>query len=147
MTTVRGDVFGLELTDLLAGRRAFDVVERDDGYLMAFDARYLIAPFKQWDDPVERRAMRFVRGRVLDVGCGGGRVCLHLQERQLEVGSGRSMDDDADTRPRRQQRLDPLPQPIRNPCFESPASSPTSTSTPRSMWRCRRSMVGTRQLG
>ena len=25
--------------------------------------------------------MRFVRGRVLDVGCGGGRVCLHLQQR------------------------------------------------------------------
>lgn len=29
--------------------------------------------------------MRFVRGRVLDIGCGGGRVCLHLQERGLDV--------------------------------------------------------------
>ena len=29
--------------------------------------------------------MRFVRGRVLDVGCGAGRVCLHLQQRGLEV--------------------------------------------------------------
>lgn len=29
--------------------------------------------------------MRHVRGRVLDVGCGGGRVRLHLQSRGLEI--------------------------------------------------------------
>ena len=29
--------------------------------------------------------MRFVRGRVLDVGCGAGRVAVHLQERGLDV--------------------------------------------------------------
>jgi SAM-dependent methyltransferase len=79
------DVWGALLEDALAGRRAHEVVERDDGYVMAFDAAYLLAPFARWDDPDERRAMRFVRGRVLDVGCGGGRVCLHLQERGLEV--------------------------------------------------------------
>lgn len=62
-----------------------EIVERDDGFVMAFDARYLLAPFAKWDDPLERRAMRFVRGRVLDVGCGGGRVCLHLQTRGLDV--------------------------------------------------------------
>jgi SAM-dependent methyltransferase len=85
MTAIVGDVVGLELADLLAGRRAFDIVERDDGHVVAYDARYLVAPFRHWDDPVERRAMRFVRGRVLDVGCGGGRACLHLQDRGLEV--------------------------------------------------------------
>jgi SAM-dependent methyltransferase len=78
-------VYGVLLADALAGRRAHEVVERDDGYVMAFDAGYLLAPFARWDDKDERRAMRFVRGRVLDVGCGGGRVCLHLQERGLEV--------------------------------------------------------------
>lgn len=70
---------------MLAGKPATEIVERDDGFVMAFDARYLVAPFRKWDDAIERRAMRHVRGRVLDVGCGGGRVCLHLQERGLEV--------------------------------------------------------------
>jgi SAM-dependent methyltransferase len=81
----RGDVWGSILVDVIAGRPAMEIVERDDGYTMAFDAQYFVAPFALWDDPVERRAMRFVRGRVLDVGCGAGRVCLHLQERGLEV--------------------------------------------------------------
>lgn len=72
------DVYGAVRADMLAGKRAMEIVERDDGFGMAFDAHYLVAPFRRWDDPLERRAMRFVCGRVLDVGCGGGRVCLYL---------------------------------------------------------------------
>jgi SAM-dependent methyltransferase len=80
-----GDVWGAVLEDALAGKPAREIAERDDGFVMVFDAAYLLAPFKRWDDADERRAMRFVRGRVLDIGCGGGRACLHLQERGLEV--------------------------------------------------------------
>lgn len=79
------DVYGALLDDVLAGRRVSEIDERDDGLLMVFDAEYLVAPFTRWSDPTERKAMRFVRGRVLDVGCGGGRVCLHLQDRGLDV--------------------------------------------------------------
>jgi SAM-dependent methyltransferase len=79
------DVYGAILRDAFDGKPVTEIVERDDGFVMAFDARYLLAPFRSWNDPNERRAMRFVRGRVLDVGCGGGRVCLLLQARGLEV--------------------------------------------------------------
>jgi SAM-dependent methyltransferase len=79
------DVYGALLADVSAGRTATEVVERDDGFVLAFDSRYLVEPFTKWGDPNERRAMRSVRGRVLDVGCGGGRVALHLQEQGLDV--------------------------------------------------------------
>jgi SAM-dependent methyltransferase len=78
------DAFGQMLTDVLAGRQVVEVVERDDGCVFTGDPDYFLAPFRSWW-PQERRAMRFVRGRVLDLGCGAGRVGLHLQSRGHEV--------------------------------------------------------------
>ena len=78
------DAFGHLLTDLSAGRRVIEVVERDDGFVFTGNPAYYLAPFRNWW-PQERRAMRFVRGRVLDLGCGAGRVSLELQRRGLEV--------------------------------------------------------------
>lgn len=72
------------LTDLLAGRQVAEVVERDDGCVFTGEPDYYLAPFRSWWAQ-ERRAMRFVRGRVLDFGCGAGRVGLHLQSRGHEV--------------------------------------------------------------
>ena len=78
------DAFGHLLVDLLAGREVVEVVERDDGFVFTGDPRWYVAPFRAWWAQ-ERRAMRFVRGRVLDVGCAAGRVGLHLQGRGHDV--------------------------------------------------------------
>jgi SAM-dependent methyltransferase len=79
------DGYGEMLMAALEGRNTFEIVEREDGFIdAAVGARLYLAPFRRWP-AVERRAMRFVRGRTLDVGCGGGRVCLHLQERGQDV--------------------------------------------------------------
>ena len=82
----RDDAFGaLMLAYLDGARRAREIVERDDGFIEATEgpAAYF-APFRRWPAH-QRRAMRFVRGRVLDVGAGAGRVALHLQERGHDV--------------------------------------------------------------
>jgi SAM-dependent methyltransferase len=78
------DAFGHLLADLVAGRPAVEVVERDDGCVFTGDPGIYLAPFRSWW-PQERRAMRLVRGRVLDLGCGAGRIGLHLQDRGHDV--------------------------------------------------------------
>jgi SAM-dependent methyltransferase len=82
---LREDGYGQMLLAALDGKDTAEIVERDDGFIeAAAGTRIYLAPFRRWR-PLDRQAMRFVRGRVLDVGCGGGRVCLHLQGRGQDV--------------------------------------------------------------
>jgi SAM-dependent methyltransferase len=78
------DAYGQMLLSEYTDGGAVEIVEREDGFVSAGKPASYLAPFRRWPAH-QRQAMRFVRGRVLDVGCGGGRVCLHLQERGHEV--------------------------------------------------------------
>lgn len=62
-----------------------EIVERDDGWIgtSAGPAAYF-QPYDQWPT-IEQEAIAYARGRVLDVGCGPGRVCLYLQEQGHDV--------------------------------------------------------------
>jgi SAM-dependent methyltransferase len=84
--TGRQDAFGEMLLRGLTDPAVAEIAERDDGFIAvsAFGARGYFAPRRAWP-AAERRAMRYVRGRVLDVGCGGGRVCLDVQARAMDV--------------------------------------------------------------
>ena len=79
------DAMGQLLLAHLENGSALELIERDDGWIVAGGgASFYFAQYGRW--PLqERQAMRYVRGRVLDVGCGAGRNCLHLQEKGLEV--------------------------------------------------------------
>ncbi len=67
---------------------AVEIVEREDGFISAsqLGGEFYLAPFRRWPAH-HRQAMRFVRGRVLDIGAGAGRVALHLEERGHDVVS------------------------------------------------------------
>jgi len=80
------DAFGRALSDYLRGRgRGYEIVERDDGYINISGGRdAYLAGFSRWPAH-HRRAMRYARGRVLDVGCGAGRHALYLQRLGLDV--------------------------------------------------------------
>jgi len=88
MLSPQEDAYGQCIYNHFRGRRLAEVVERDDGYVQSnirLPGAYFAA-FKDWP-AYERQAMRFVRGRVLDIGCGAGRVALHLQSRDHDVVS------------------------------------------------------------
>ena len=81
------DAFGHQMWAFHEGGGSpFEIVERDDGFMTA--ARSNASYFddvRHWSRP-ERLAIRFARGRTaLDVGCGAGRVALHLQAKGFRV--------------------------------------------------------------
>jgi SAM-dependent methyltransferase len=81
----RTDPFGAALKDHMTGSFAQVMVERDDGYV---DSSLNIASYfdtvRKWPAH-QRTALRYTRGRVLDIGCGAGRHGLYLQHRGHDV--------------------------------------------------------------
>ena len=79
------DAYGHAVFDYLKGMGGFEIVERDDGYFGPSGGPWAyLSEYKDWQ-PEQRKAMRYVRGRVLDIGCGGGRHSLYLQEKGFDV--------------------------------------------------------------
>lgn len=79
------DAFGHALRDYLRGRTRGEIIERSDGFIQPGPGgEVYFAEYRDWA-PHERAAVRYVRGRVLDVGCGAGRHALHLQRRGHRV--------------------------------------------------------------
>jgi SAM-dependent methyltransferase len=80
------DAYGRLVLDHLEHGGQVEIVERDNGFVAAsrLGPEAYFAPLRQWAKH-ERTAIRLARGRVLDIGCGAGRVALHLQNRGHEV--------------------------------------------------------------
>jgi SAM-dependent methyltransferase len=79
-----GDAFGRALIDGLQGRATSVVLERDDGWMGTESLVWYFDAPDAWSEP-ERRGLEFVRGRVIDVASGAGRVALALQRRGHDV--------------------------------------------------------------
>jgi len=86
MRVACADAYGEQLLAQYHSRAStVEIIERDDGYIAAgSDPGLYFREYKNWSLP-ERRALRFVKGKVLDIGCGAGRHSLYLQSRGFAV--------------------------------------------------------------
>jgi len=89
MLTDKQDAFGHEMYDCLTNEKRrnyiIEIVERDDGNIETTGgpARYL-DDYEKW--PLYyKKAIRYARGRVLDIGCGAGRHAFYLQGKGVDV--------------------------------------------------------------
>ena len=78
------DAYGRQMLDYYTTGQGIPIIERDDGYINASSPGILFMEYAEWP-VIEQQAMDFVRGRVLDIGCGPGRHALYLQEKGHEV--------------------------------------------------------------
>ena len=92
------DAYGRLVRAWQDGERPTEIVERDDGFIQeSLGPATYFEPLRRWP-AVERRALRWARGRVLDVGAGAGRVALRAaaarprggRHRRLAAGPSRS---------------------------------------------------------
>jgi SAM-dependent methyltransferase len=79
------DAHGNSMFDYLNGKGAFEIVERDDGFITPTNApKVYFSKYQDWPSH-EKKAMRFAKGKVLDIGCGAGRHAIYLQEKGRDV--------------------------------------------------------------
>lgn len=78
------DAFGEGLKAYLAGSGEEEIVERADGHIDSVPHTVYFERYRNWS-PQTKKAMRLVKGRVLDIGCGAGRHSLYLQGKGFRV--------------------------------------------------------------
>jgi SAM-dependent methyltransferase len=86
--TGRETLFGRAVADLYRGemKEPFTVCDATGEYPL--DLRFYLTDAP---DPYEAEALRFARGRILDIGCGAGRILQYLQKQGMEA-SGFDLD-------------------------------------------------------
>lgn len=79
------DAFGQGVYDFYLGKQVHEIIERDDGHLgISGGPAAYFAPPEEW--AVNQTAvLPLIQGRILDIGCGPGRVSLYLQEKGHDV--------------------------------------------------------------
>lgn len=82
--TGANDPFADALETYQRTRRGSYRYTRDDGWSQIEDVWWYFTSFRDFPS-IEKRALRFARGHVLDIGCGAGRHSLYLKRKGLLV--------------------------------------------------------------
>ena len=72
------DAWSEIMRDAAAGIEGQYTIEREDGKVETLEVSDYLKPVEEWLE-VECLAIKHAKGRVLDIGCGAGRVALYLQ--------------------------------------------------------------------
>lgn len=79
------DAHGHMIWNAYKGLPSFSVIERADGYVNLDETSKLyLADYSHWRRH-EKEAIKYAKGRVIDIGCGGGRVLLYMQKKGQKV--------------------------------------------------------------
>lgn len=79
------DAYGQALYDYMQGKGGYIILERSDGMIgNAVGPAVYFSEYKDWQESTQT-AMTYVKGRVLDIGCGAGRHLLYLQKKGYDV--------------------------------------------------------------
>lgn len=82
--SIAEDLFGEIFMSYLKGDKTKHYIRRDDGYLNEVDAGRYFTGYAEFPDH-EKEILKYVKGKVLDIGCGAGRHSLWLQQSGYEV--------------------------------------------------------------
>ena len=79
------DAHGHAMYDYYKGNRFSEVIERDDGNINASNGpgAYFL-PYQDWSS-IQKKALRYVKGKILDIGCGAGKHSIYLQQKGFDV--------------------------------------------------------------
>ncbi len=85
MANDQQDAFGQALYDyFLKGERNYEITERDDGYINCVPIETYFLTFDKWPESY-KEAVKYIRRKVLDIGCGAGRHLKYLKEQGFDV--------------------------------------------------------------
>ncbi len=79
------DAFGKMLFDYYKRGYSFCLIERDDGLVeLDYSPSNYLSEHRRWSQ-LQKKAIKYAKGNILDIGCGGGRHSLYLQKKGFKV--------------------------------------------------------------
>lgn len=80
------DAYGNNIADTFYGKGGgYDIIEREDGHFtLNGDSDAYTEAFDNWSQ-IQKLSSKYVNGKVLDIGCGGGKHSVYFQEQGVNI--------------------------------------------------------------